>query len=310
MTERRPSVHKAVVVSLMVGLMMGLILLVFTVLEDSFGHAIAIASFAATTVSVFLHSRERSNQPLVISACYLSAAVVGYGAALLPVELFVQVAVALFVLVLGFLLFNTMHPPAVAYAFGFMLGGYGMLEVALTIPALFVYFFTLGVVILVVERAAVWIGWLPEEYTSAEYQTWYEWIEDRTHRLVPYALVLLFASILTEFLYPEIAASYVVYLRVLDGLIIALFVADLTFIYRRAQSAAQFLRHNWIDIVATIPFFIVFRFFQGAALVFALVARGSAEAVADAARFSRFARPVARTPRFARLLDRLDEVGL
>lgn len=310
MTERAPSVYKAVVLSLMVGLMMGLILLVFTVLESSFGHAIAIASFAATTVSVFLHSTERANQPLVISICYLSAATAGYGATLIPLELYWQVAIALSVLVMGFILLNIMHTPAVGYAFGFMLGGYGTLEVVLTIPALFVYFITLGVVIIVVERLAVLLGWLPNEHAPAKQSTWYEWFEEWVHRLVPYALVLLFVSILTEFLYPEVVEAYGLYLRIFDGLIIGLFVVDLTFIYRRAQSTTQFLRHNWIDIVATIPFFIVFRFFQGASLIFALVARGTAEAVADAARFSRFARPVARTPRFTRLLDRLDDVGL
>ncbi len=289
---------------------MGLLLLVFSAFEDSLGHAIAIASFAATTVSVFMHSKVRANKPLAIALCYMGAAVIGYAASLLPAPLFVQAGVALFVLALGFLLLDSMHPPAVAYALGFLLGGYGMLEVALTVPALFVYFITMGVVILVVERLATWMGLLPYLEPDQPARSWYEWCEQRTHALVPYALVLLFASIMTEFLYPELVEPYALYLRLLDTGVITLFIVDLAFIYRRSSSINVFVRQNWIDIIAAIPFFIVFRMFQGAALAFSLVARGAAETVTEAGRFSRFARPVARTPRFMRLLDRLDEVGL
>lgn len=294
----------------MVGVMMGLLLLVFSVLEESFGHAIAIASFAATTVSVFMQGHARGNRPLSIGVCYFSAAVVGYLVSLLPVVLAAQAGVALFVLVFGFLFFDIMHPPAVAYAFGFMLGGYGVLEIALTIPALFVYFVTLGVVVLAVERLASWVGLLPPAQTKVQPTTWYGWWERIVHQLVPYALLLLFTSLLVEFLYPELVEPHALYVRLLDIAILSLFVADLTFIYRRTQTVREFVRHNWVDILATIPFFIVFRLLQGATLAVALVARGTAEVAADVTRFSRFARPAARTPRFIRLLDELDGVGL
>ena len=49
-----------------------------------------------------------------------------------------------------------MHPSAVAYAFGFMLTGYGGAEVLLTIPALLVYFIALGVVVWSAEKIMVW----------------------------------------------------------------------------------------------------------------------------------------------------------
>lgn len=289
---------------------MGIMLLVFSVIEDSFGHAIAIASFAATTVSVFLSSTVRANQPIPIAICYMSAAMVGFLVSLLSVALYIQAAVALFTLVFLFLILDIMHPPAVAYSFGFLLGGYGLLEVVLTIPALFVYFITLGVVIVVVEQLAIWFGLLANEEMKTKPKNRYEWFEHTVHRLVPLALIVLFVSIMVEFLYPELVAPYSVYLRLLDIGILCLFVIDLGFIYRRTQSISQFVRQNWIDIFATIPFFVVLRLFQGVVVTMAVIARGSIEIGADAARFSRFARPVARTPRFARLLDRLDEVGL
>lgn len=307
----QPKFYKALVVAIMVGVMMGFIVLIFSVLENNFGQAIAVASFAATTVSIFLNSRSPSNTPLVIFLSYLSAAAVGYGASLLPLEVPLQVAIAMFTVVLVFVALQWIHPPAVAYTLTFLLGGFGLAEVLFTIPALFVYFVTLGVVVLVVEQVAVLLGLIPrEEKLPAMPTSWYSRVEMFVHYAVPLFLVVLFVSVATEFLYPELVQPYTLYLRILDGIIVALFAIDLTFIYRRSESLRYFVTRHWIDILATIPFFIVLRFFQGATLLVALFARGTAEVVADASRFSRFLRPLARTPRFARVLDKLDDVGL
>ena len=306
----KPKFYKALVVAIMVGIMMSFIVLVFSVLEQNFGYAIAVASFAATTISIFLNSRSPSNKPIVVFLAYLCAAAVGYGTSLLPLEIPLQAAVAMFTVVLVFVSLQLIHPPAVAYTLTFLLGGFGLMEVLFTIPALFVYFVILGMVVLTVEHVAVWVGLLPKEEKQIALPTTYTRIENFVHYSVPFFLVVLFVSITIEFLYPDIVGPYTLYLRIFDGFIVALFATDLTFIYRRSQSFQQFVTKNWIDILATIPFFIVFRFFQGASLLVALFARGTAEVVADASRFSRFLRPLARTPRFARVLDKLDEVGL
>ena len=306
----KPKFYKALVVAIMVGVMMSFIVLIFSVLEHNFGYAIAIASFAATTISIFLNSRSPSNKPIVVFLAYLCAAAVGYGASLLPLEVPLQAAIAMFTVVLVFVSLQLIHPPAVAYTLTFLLGGFGLMEVLFTIPALFVYFVILGMVVLVVEQVATWVGLIPKEERQTQPANARAQIEKLVHYSVPLFLVILFVSITIEFLYPEVVQPYTVYLRIFDGFIVALFAADLTFIYRRSQSFRQFVTKNWIDILATIPFFIVFRFFQGASLILAIFARGTVEVVADASRFSRFLRPLARTPRFARVLDKLDDVGL
>lgn len=302
--------YKAIVVALMVGLMMSLVFLVFSILEGTIGQIIAIASFAATTAIVFLHSSDHGSKPLTIFCAYLTAAVVGYGVSLIPIEQTVQVFVGLFLTVFLFLITQWMHPPAVAYSLTFLLGNFGLTEVFFTIPALFVYLVTLGVVVFCIERAAVLFGWLPADKDVPVPGTWYEYIEDRVHRLVPFSLILLFVAIAAEFLYPNVVEPYLFYIRIFDGFVIGLFVLDLTFIYRRSTSVRQFVQENWMDILATIPFFLVIRFFQGVSLVVALIARGTAGAVTEVASFVRFMRPLARTPRFARLLDRLESLDL
>ncbi len=310
----KPKLYKSIVVSVMVGIMMGFIIFALKLLEDNIGHTIAIASFAGTTVSIFLNSKSPNNLPHVVFLSYVLASFIGFLVSLLNFELFIQVTIAMIILVLLFIICNLMHPPAVAYALGFLLGGYSFIGVLLTIPVLFIYFITLGVVVLVVEFIATQIGLIPKD-VSTTYEvptTWKSKIEKIVHDTVPFALVLLFISLSIEFLYPEFIDEHElgVYLGILDWIILGFLAVDLVFIYMRVNSFKLFVKNHWIDILATIPFFIVLRFFHGATLVMALFARGTAEAFADATRFSRFLRPVARTPRFTRLLDKLDDVGL
>ena len=306
----RISTVKIFMVSSMVGLMMGLILLVSLTLDGHFGHMIAIASFAATTVTIFLNAHQRASQPVVIFTSYVLAASIGYLATLIPSNVAIQSSVALFSLVLVLLLLDLMHPPAVAYAFGFILTGYGLLEVFLTIPALFVYFIALAVVIWSVEKVLIWVGLISGPPIKKTAVSGYEKIGNLVHTLVPYALVILFISLTVDFLYPALIEPFSLYLTILDIAIVSLFIVDLVFLYRKATTVPEFIKQNWLDIIATIPFFITFRFMQGASLLFSLISRGSVTIGTDFARFTRFARPLARSPRFVRMLDHLDQVGL
>ena len=61
----KPTTLKFVIVALMVSVMVGMILLVSIVLDDHFGHAIAVASFAATTAIIFLNTCNRASRPLI-----------------------------------------------------------------------------------------------------------------------------------------------------------------------------------------------------------------------------------------------------
>ena len=129
-------------------------------------------------------------------------------------------------------------------------------------------------------------------------------------RLIPYCLVLLIIIILAELFAHDLVAPYHLYFEIADGIIIAIFVTDLIFKYRRAQSMPKFLKRYWIEIIALFPAFLVVR----VAEEFVLLASNIDEAISlsqetlevgeragsKASRvhyFGRFIQPLARVPR-------------
>ena len=301
-----PPFYKALVLSVLVGVMISILLFVLAVLENNLGHSIAIASFAATTVIVFLQSKSKAAQPFTIVVSYMTAALVGFLASFIPVTTWVSAGLGIMTLVFLLLMVDRMHPPAIAYALGFMIGGYGVWELFLTIPALLLYFIALGAVIVVVESVAVSIGWLNRPKVKRKSLSLSEKIEQVVSTVVPYALVVLFALLLAQYVYQDALAPYQTIITIIDWLIISLFILDLYFIYHKAQSTKAFVQANWLDILATVPFFVVIRFFQGSAMAFTLLARGASSAITEASQFVRLLRPLARIPRFTQLIKRIE----
>jgi hypothetical protein len=142
-------------------------------------------------------------------------------------------------------------------------------------------------------------------------------IELFVDRIIPYLLVILLAIITIDIFFSEIYESYHVQIQIIDYIIIAFFIVDLSFKYARVRKIPEFLRKYWLEIIAVFPFFLVARIFEEIAGIFmaseematvqSVVHEGTrAEEIAAktgrSTRFARIIRPVARLPRFAKAL--------
>jgi len=148
----------------------------------------------------------------------------------------------------------------------------------------------------------------------------WERVRDVTDMLVGPALVIILAVILLEIFLPDLAHNYHTEILVADYAAILVFVVDLGFKFQRATEWESFLRKYWLEIIAIMPGFIVFRVLD----TFFVITR-SAELSQDAihlatrserlaalaggseltrvARFERVMLGLARTPRLARAID-------
>lgn len=88
-------------------------------------------------------------------------------------------------------------------------------------------------------------------------QFW-EKIENYNARLIPYALVALLIIIVVELFIPIENPTAEISIKAADYLIIAIFIIDLIFLAIRARSIRIFFRHYWLDIIAVLPFGLVF----------------------------------------------------
>jgi hypothetical protein len=84
-------------------------------------------------------------------------------------------------------------------------------------------------------------------------------IESVADTLVPFAAVSLMILILTEFIFASDVEPYKDAINIVDTLLILVFAVDLSFKYSRIQDKRVFFKTYWIDIIAAIPFYWVFR---------------------------------------------------
>jgi len=84
-------------------------------------------------------------------------------------------------------------------------------------------------------------------------------IEHAIDASVPYLLVALLIITSIDMFYAEMAEAYANQIELIDELVISLFLIDLVFKYRRARSIPEFFKSHWIDIIAVIPFYMMFR---------------------------------------------------
>lgn len=73
-------------------------------------------------------------------------------------------------------------------------------------------------------------------------------------------LAVLFIVIIGELFFSSRFEPYHKYADYFDILLISVFAVDLAFKFNRVRKIPLFLRKYWIEIIATIPFFLVFRF--------------------------------------------------
>lgn len=141
-------------------------------------------------------------------------------------------------------------------------------------------------------------------------------------KIIPYLLVILLIIIILDIFFKEIIEPFHLYVEIIDYIIIAFFVVDLIFKYLHSRKITDFFKHNWIEIIAVLPVFLVARiieetvgFFLAAediARVQRIVHEGVkveeegakiAQELGRSSRFTRFIRPFARLPRFIKAFD-------
>ncbi len=88
----------------------------------------------------------------------------------------------------------------------------------------------------------------------------WERVEYYNSKLIPSALIVLLGLIVFELFVPIENTQILFSLKVLDGLVVTIFVIDLSFLAYRARSMTDFLKHYWLDILAVFPFALGFEF--------------------------------------------------
>lgn len=150
-------------------------------------------------------------------------------------------------------------------------------------------------------------------------RSWLKKVELVADKLIVPALVAVFFIVVVELFFHDFAQSIHSQIVVLDYVVITIFVVDLSFKVYRASTWKGFLKSHWLEILAVMPFFVVFRLVEGIFIATDIVEISQHTAhLAEGARSGRFAelfrgseltrssrfasviKAVSRTPRFAK----------
>jgi hypothetical protein len=149
--------------------------------------------------------------------------------------------------------------------------------------------------------------------------TW-ENLKEWADRLVGPALLVILVVIILEIFLPDLAHQYHTSILVADYAAISVFVVDLGFKFQRATKWKGFLKDYWLEIIAVMPGFILFRVLDTFFVITRsaelsqdaihlatrserLAALAGGSELTRAARFERVMLGIARTPRLARAID-------
>jgi hypothetical protein len=148
-----------------------------------------------------------------------------------------------------------------------------------------------------------------------------EKIEKAADALVVPALLLIAVILTLELLFTQTAHHYHSWIQIADYAIIGIFTFDLSFKAYRASTWEGFLKEHWLEIIAIMPLFLVFRVFtflrvfsgaelgQEAAHLAEGARSGRLSAIVQPAeasrstRFAKFVRPISRSPRLAKAAE-------
>src|SRR3989338_3811060 len=89
---------------------------------------------------------------------------------------------------------------------------------------------------------------------------WLHKVEKLVDRIIPPMLLLLLVMIIGELFFAEKFEPYRQHMEYFDIFLISIFAVDLGFKFHRVRKIKKFVRTYWIEIIATIPFFLIFRF--------------------------------------------------
>ena len=87
-------------------------------------------------------------------------------------------------------------------------------------------------------------------------------IEVIVDRLIPPLLAALLVVIVGELFFSHQFEWYKHYADLFDSFVILVFAADLGFKYSRIRKLPTFAKKYWLEIIATIPFFLIFRLLE------------------------------------------------
>jgi len=88
---------------------------------------------------------------------------------------------------------------------------------------------------------------------------WLHRIELWVDKVIPYSLVVLLILIIGEIFFKHEFEPYSIYVSIVDGFIIFIFVIDLIFKYVRIRNFPKFFKSYWLEIIAVFPAFLVLR---------------------------------------------------
>ncbi|MBI2145630.1 hypothetical protein HYU18_04915 [Candidatus Woesearchaeota archaeon] len=91
---------------------------------------------------------------------------------------------------------------------------------------------------------------------------WLHKIEVLIDKLVAPILAALLVIIIGEFFFAHQFEIYKHYADWFDGFVVLIFAIDLGFKYSRVRKLPTFVKKYWLEILATIPFFLVFRLME------------------------------------------------
>jgi hypothetical protein len=141
-----------------------------------------------------------------------------------------------------------------------------------------------------------------------------------TDRLVGPALLVILVVILLEVFLPDLAHEHHKWILVADYAAISIFVVDLGFKFQRASKWQSFLKEYWLEIIAIMPGFVIFRMLDSIFVITRsaelgqdaihlatrserLAALAGGGQLTRAARFERVMLGFARTPRLVKAVE-------
>lgn len=134
-----------------------------------------------------------------------------------------------------------------------------------------------------------------------------EKVEETADRLILPALLVVVVIVVLELFFTETAHHYDTWINIADLTVILIFAVDLSFKFRKAKTWEGFLKEHWLEIIAIIPLFYVFRVIEVVRLAGTVEVGQETAHLAEGARSGRFTEifrsaEATRTSRFGRFI--------
>ncbi|NMJ76609.1 hypothetical protein GLU01_00915 [Nanohaloarchaea archaeon] len=147
-------------------------------------------------------------------------------------------------------------------------------------------------------------------------------IESTVDRMIPVSLVVVLFIVVVGLFFRDFYTSYKAAFGLLDNVVIGIFTIDLGFKLHRASSWEGFLKEHWLEVIAILPAFIVYRVIEGFFIAVEYVEKGQHVAhllegarsgrlatfartsqLTRSERLARFVKVISRSPRLAKASD-------